>query len=153
LPWLSAKALGMLPEKVVTHLQMTNASQLRPARTICGLVVTPVEDRAGQDQALLRSVHDRIAPVHRWSSLAWSQRQWQDWLSDPRLHHWWIKLNDGVIGWGCLREHSGPEVELDTFGIVPEDIGHGYGGYALTLLTQTAWTLGAHFSFLRPRPN
>lgn len=30
-------------------------------------------------------------------------------------------------------------VEIDTFGLVPEHVGHGYGGYALTLATETAW--------------
>ncbi|MFI6240214.1 GNAT family N-acetyltransferase [Micromonospora sp. NPDC050795] len=55
------------------------------------------------------------------------------------LRHWWIEVNDKLAGWGCLRWHSGPEVELDTFGLRPEYTGHGYGGCALSLLTQAAW--------------
>jgi hypothetical protein len=50
-------------------------------------------------------------------------------------------LDGELAGLGCLRWHPGPEVELDTFGLVPEYIGLGYGGYALTLLTRAAWTL------------
>ncbi|MEU8331989.1 GNAT family N-acetyltransferase [Micromonospora sp. NPDC048839] len=58
-----------------------------------------------------------------------------------RSPHLWIRVNAELVGWGCLRWHPGREVELDTFGLKPECIGHGYGGYALSLLTQAAWTL------------
>ncbi|MFJ2087339.1 GNAT family N-acetyltransferase [Micromonospora chokoriensis] len=128
-------------DKVITHLQMTNSAQLRWARVVEGLVLVPINDPAGVSLPQLREVHDRIASAHRWSSLTWSHRNWVEWLSDPALRHWWIEVNDQLAGWGCLRWHSGPEVELDTFGLMPECIGHGYGGYALALLTQSAWNL------------
>ncbi|MEU8391322.1 GNAT family N-acetyltransferase [Micromonospora sp. NPDC048843] len=89
----------------------------------------------------LREVHDRFALAHRWSSLVWSHWDWIEWLSDPALRHWWIEVNDELAGWGCLRWHSGPEVELDAFGLRPEWTGHGCGGWALSLLTEAAWNL------------
>jgi hypothetical protein len=36
---------------------------------------------------------------------------------------------------------QGGEVEIETFGLVPEFIGKGLGGYALTLGVQRAWNL------------
>lgn len=131
----------MAETKVVTYLQMTSVGQLRPARPVPGVALEPVDDPAGADLQALRSVHDRIAAAHRWSSLGWSQGQWRHWLSDTGLRHWWVTLHGRVIGWGCVREHPGPEMEVDTFGIVPEHIGCGYGGYALTLLISAAWAL------------
>ncbi|MCM0677313.1 GNAT family N-acetyltransferase [Micromonospora phytophila] len=131
----------MHSEKVVTYLQMTSPGQLRWARAVEGLALVPVKDAAGDSLSQLQEVHDRIALAHRWSSLAWSKRNWVDWLSDPALQHWWIHVNDKLAGWGCLRWHSGLEVELDTFGLRPEYIGHGYGGYSLSLLTHAAWNL------------
>jgi GNAT superfamily N-acetyltransferase len=130
-----------LETKVITYLQMTSPDQLNCARLVHGVTVTPVEQPAGCDFAKLRAVHDRIAVAHHWSSLTWSRQQWIDWLDDTTLHHWWIKLHGEAIGWGCLRRHPGPEVELDTFGIVPEHLGHGYGGHALSILTNIAWRL------------
>ncbi|SIM87573.1 GNAT family N-acetyltransferase [Micromonospora cremea] len=131
----------MHSEKLITCLQMTSPGQLRWARAVEGLALVPVKDPAGDSLSQLQEVHDRIALAHRWSSLAWSRQNWVDWLSDPALQHWWIHVNDKLAGWGCLRWHSGPEVELDTFGLRPEYIGHGYGGYSLSLLTHAAWNL------------
>jgi GNAT superfamily N-acetyltransferase len=108
------------------------------------VTLTPVDQPAGRDFIMLRALHDRIAAAHHWSSLTWSKQRWIDWLDDADLHHWWIKLHDDLIGWGCLRRHTGPEVEIDTFGIVPEHIGRGYGGYALSILTDIAWRLHGH---------
>lgn len=34
---------------------------------------------------------------------------------------------------------AGGQVEIDTFGLVPERIGHGVGGHFLTLATRLAW--------------
>ncbi|MDG4762103.1 GNAT family N-acetyltransferase [Micromonospora sp. WMMD710] len=127
--------------KVVTYLEMTGPAQLRWAKAVKGVALVPVEDPVGASLSQVRQVHDRIAAAHRWSSLAWSTQDWVDWLSAPTLRHWWIHVRDEVAGWGCLRRHSGPEVELDTFGLSPEYIGHGYGGYSLSLLTQVAWNL------------
>jgi GNAT superfamily N-acetyltransferase len=130
--------------KVVTYLHMTSPNELTWARPVHGLTVTPVDDPAGRDFTELRAVHDRIAAAHHWSSLRWSRQQWIDWLADTDLHHWWIRLHGAVIGWGCLRRHPGPYVELNTFGIVPEHIGQGYGGYALSMLSGIAWRLDSH---------
>jgi GNAT superfamily N-acetyltransferase len=127
--------------KVIINLHMTSRDQLSWATPVQGLAVTPMDDPTGRDFAELRAVHDRIAAAHHWSSLTWSGQQWIDWLDDETKHHWWIKLHGTVIGWGCLRRHPGPEVELDTFGILPEHIGHGCGGHALSLLTDIAWRL------------
>jgi GNAT superfamily N-acetyltransferase len=37
--------------------------------------------------------------------------------------------------------HPGNEVEIETFGLLPEFVGKGLGGYALTLGIQQAWEL------------
>lgn len=128
-----------LDRETVLHVEMTAVEQLRPARPVRGLELVPIHDPGGSDLALLRSVHDRLAAAHLWSSLAWTEQQWRSWVSDAAVRHWWIRAGDDVIGWGCLRAHPGDEMEIDSFGIVPEAIGHGFGGYALTLLAQIAW--------------
>jgi GNAT superfamily N-acetyltransferase len=40
----------------------------------------------------------------------------------------------------ALGDHW-PEVEIETFGLVPEVVGRGIGGHALTLTLQLAWAL------------
>jgi len=128
-----------LDRQAVTHLEMTAADQLRSARPVHGLELPPIQDPGGSDLTLLRSVHDALAAAHLWSSLAWSEQQWREWVGDAALRHWWIRVGNDTIGWGCLRAHPDDEMEIDSFGIVPDAIGHGYGGYALTLLTRIAW--------------
>lgn len=129
-----------LDQQAVTYLEMTAAGQLRPAKPVAGLTLAPITDPGGPDLALLRSVHDRLAAAHVWSSLAWSEPHWRDWVGNAALRHWWIRAGDETVGWACLRAHEGDEMEIDSFGVVPEAIGHGYGGYALTLLTRIAWS-------------
>lgn len=50
-----------------------------------------------------------------------------------------IQRHGTDIGWGCLRQRSAGEVEIDSFGLLPALIGRGCGGHALTLLARQAW--------------
>lgn len=127
--------------KVVTFLDMTSPDQLRPARTVPGLHLVAVEEPI-VEILTIRTLHDDIAGPHGWSSLDWDEEQWRRWLADPALHHWYVEVAGERIGWACLRTRDG-EVEIDSFGLRPDVIGRGYGGAALSALTELAWRLQA----------
>ena len=122
----------------VTYLQMPDPSQLQPAETVEGLELRRVDD-ALAEAAILRELHDRIACAHHWSSLQWSDERWRTWLQGEGQRHWFIEEAGRRIGWASLQAHAEGDVEIDNFGLVPEALGRGRGGAALTLLTREAW--------------
>lgn len=127
--------------KVVTFLEMTSPHELRPARVVPGLRLVAVADPV-VEMPTIRALHDDIARPHGWSSLDWDEEQWRRWLADPALHHWYVEVAGERIGWACLRSRDG-EVEINSFGLRPDALGRGYGGAALSALTEVAWQLHA----------
>lgn len=131
----------MIVEQTITYLQMLDRQQLRPARPLTGLELIPVQDPPGADASVLRALRDQIATPHHWSSLFWSTDRWHEWLATPGQRHWYVVFRRERIGWCCLQAHGATEIEIDNFGLVPEMVGQGYGGAALTQLARLAWDL------------
>ncbi|MCM3882622.1 GNAT family N-acetyltransferase [Frankia sp. R82] len=122
---------------MITYVEMTSRCQLRPAP------VNPLVafELLQPGSPLVRSATLRVGSPHRWPSLTWSDGQWAARLADP-WRHWWIIRWDGeVAGIAEVRVHVPDEVEIATFGLVPEFVGSGFGGYALTLTTEAAWSI------------
>jgi RimJ/RimL family protein N-acetyltransferase len=59
---------------------------------------------------------------------------------------WLLTMDDEPVGVVCYDPHPGADVEIKTFGLVPEFTGKGLGGYALTLAIRLGWELtpGTH---------
>ena len=106
----------MLVDQVVTYLAMTSPDQLRPGR------LPPVAvdlRRQTPPEGAVRAVVDRIARPHHWSSLSWSEVQWEQYLNYPHVHHWIAWVADQEAGLISLRSLPHREVEIDTFGPQP----------------------------------
>ena len=124
---------------VVTYLEMTAAEQLRPS----SFPPEAIELRPERDTFLIRSIHDRVAAPHHWSSLKWSDDHWRTQLARPDLHHWIAWVDDEPCGLLVLRTPTNGDYEIDTFGLVPEWVGRRFGGPFLTLAVRIAWDKGA----------
>lgn len=74
---------------------------------------------------------------------SWGGRQWQAYLDRPHLRHWVALLNGEPIGLLSLDMPPGGDVEVDTFGLLPDYLGRGLGGHLLTLGTRLAWDAAA----------
>jgi GNAT superfamily N-acetyltransferase len=128
----------VLVDQVVTYLAMTSPDQLRPGR------LPPVAvdlRRQTPPEGAVRAVVDRIARPHHWSSLSWSEVQWEQYLNYPHVHHWIAWVADQEAGLISLRSLPHREVEIDTFGLVPEYVGRGFGGHLLSMAVRLAWDL------------
>lgn len=129
----------MLVDQTVTYLEMTSPDQLNPGRVPpTEITLDSVDARA---LPLIRSTHDRIGTPHHWTGLDWSTQQWLDALSGASLRSWIARVGEEVAGLLQLEVHPGPEVEISTFGLVPEFVGRGFGGHFLTLAIQLAWNI------------
>ncbi|MEV4429421.1 GNAT family N-acetyltransferase [Streptomyces sp. R-07] len=60
-------------------------------------------------------------------------------LARPLRQFWLITLENETAGVASIEPQPGGDVEITTFGLLPEYIGKGLGGPALTLTIQQAW--------------
>ena len=70
---------------------------------------------------------------------AWSDRQWEQWLSSPGVQPWLARVDGKVAGMVELELQPGGDVGIVVFGLVPEFVGKGFGGHLLTVGTRLAW--------------
>jgi GNAT superfamily N-acetyltransferase len=142
-----------MPE-VVTYLEMRSSDELNAAPSIPEVSL----ERAHAGSPLIRELTERVGRPCGWRTVSWSDQKWAEFLANPDVQAWLITHEDGPAG----RQHlgitmyqlhpaaevrtpaevkTGAEVQLTHFGLVPELIGRGLGGYALTVAIRTAWTL------------
>jgi RimJ/RimL family protein N-acetyltransferase len=129
---------AMLVEEIVTYLEMTSPGQLVPGRRPPAPIQMERHDHTSLP--LLRWTYARIGAPHGWVTRpAWSDAQWQEWLSRPGVQPWIARVDGEVAGMVELELLPGSEVGIVIFGLVPELVGKDFGGHLLTLGTRLAW--------------
>ncbi len=123
--------------EVVTYLEMTAPHQLRPARPAAADVDLL---RVGPDltESYARAAN-RVAAPHGWTSLDWSPARWDAFFAWYDLRAWLIRANGEPVGVLAMAGQPDGNVEILTFGLVPEMVGQGVGGHALTMSVRIAW--------------
>lgn len=124
----------------ITHLEMTDPAQLRPA---AAPKVEATLVRAGRPAPeLSRFFYRAVGGDWYWlDRLDWTYDQWLGWVSAPG-HELWSAWVDGVpAGYVELdRSSGGPgSVEIAYFGLLPGFAGLGLGGWLLTRALERAW--------------
>ncbi|MBV6701880.1 GNAT family N-acetyltransferase [Kitasatospora aureofaciens] len=123
-------------ETIVTYLEMTDPADLRPSPEVPALALL----RADGSSSAVQDVQARVGAPHGWRSTARTAGDWAAHLSEHPRRQYWLVTHDGEpAGVANLEPHPGGDVEITTFGLVPEHVGRGLGGYALTLALRQAW--------------
>jgi hypothetical protein len=122
--------------EIVTYVEMTALDQLNPAAPVPGLVLEPLR----RDSPLVMDVQARIGAPYGWRSATRTEEEWRAWLAEaPERTFWLLSFEGEPAGMVSYDLHPGGEVEIETFGLLPEFVGKGLGGYALTLGIRRAW--------------
>ena len=116
-----------------TYLEMTSVIQLHPSQSSQSVVLAPIR---GQ---VVRQLTMAVGRDFGWPSQRWNDREWDDYLAVPPMKHWMGMVESKPIGILSLNLVQAPEVELDAFGLLPDQIGHGLGGPFLTEAVRLAW--------------
>jgi GNAT superfamily N-acetyltransferase len=125
-------------KEIVTFVEMTVQGQLSPAAPVPGLTLEPVDRRS----PLVPDIQARIGAPYGWKSASRTEREWDAWFAEhPGRTFWLLSFEGKPAGIVAYAFHPGEEVEIETFGLLPEFIGKGLGGFALTLVVQRAWEL------------
>lgn len=124
----------------VTHLELTAPDQLRPAAKVDGfstrLVFPPVP-------GFNRRCYETIGKQWHWRDrLPWTDDDWARWLATPGVRTWEF-LHEGRpgVGYAELATDLAGNTEIVYFGLMPEFVGRGMGGAALTEIVDVAWSL------------
>ncbi|GAA3387031.1 GNAT family N-acetyltransferase [Cryptosporangium minutisporangium] len=127
-----------------TYLEMTSPDELVPGRPVEDLTVTPIDDQP----ELIKDLERRIGAPYGWKSANRPDEEWVALLADPLRRRWAVRHRGEPVGLVELAPRADPgegqsdtEAEIVTFGLVPEAVGKGLGGYALTLALRLAWEL------------
>ena len=122
----------------MTYVEMTVRDQLDPAAPVPGLVLQALE----RDSPLIPEILARVGAAYGWKSAGRTAEEWRVWFAaSPRRMFGLLSFEGEPAGIVAYDPHPGDEVEIKSFGLLPEFIGKGLGGYALTLGIERAWEL------------
>jgi GNAT superfamily N-acetyltransferase len=125
----------------VTYLEMTARAQLNQAAVVPGLSLEPLD--RDRDSPLIAGLLSRIGAPYGWKPAQLAEEEWPAWFGRCQARMFWLlSLQGEPAGMTAYDLHFADDVEIETFGLLPEFVGKGLGGYALTLAVQRAWELG-----------
>ncbi|KAB2376426.1 GNAT family N-acetyltransferase [Actinomadura montaniterrae] len=123
--------------ETVTYVEMTDRAQLVAADPVPGLTL----DALDRTSPLVPDVLARVGAPYGWKSSRRTPAEWQTWQAEnPRRTFGLLTFESDPAGIVAYDPHD-HEVEIKSFGLLPDFVGKGLGGYALTLGIQHAWAL------------
>jgi RimJ/RimL family protein N-acetyltransferase len=128
-------------DKAITYLEMTSLGGLCAAPVVPGLALLHIDCCS----PLLRSMPTRVGEAYSWPGASRTQDEWDsEILAHPLREYWLITQvthERDAAGVAYLEPQPGGNVEIVAFGLLPEYVGKGLGGYALTLALRQAWAV------------
>ncbi|WP_428312428.1 GNAT family N-acetyltransferase [Hydrocarboniphaga sp.] len=126
----------------ITYLQMRSPDELRAAPPPR---VADVQLRRAEVPcpAFSRFLYTAVGGDWYWRDrLGWTQTQWREYLERPGVHTWLLSVRGTPAGYVEL-ERQQQDVEIAYFGLLPEFIGQGLGGWLLSEAIRHAWEMDA----------
>jgi ribosomal protein S18 acetylase RimI-like enzyme len=122
----------------VYYLEMTDPGQLRPARRPDAEV--EVKQARVVCPELNRFLYTAVGGHWYWlDRLSWTYERWRAYLDRPELETWLATVGGTPAGYCELETQPGANIEIAYFGLLPQFLGRGVGGYLLTAAVQRAW--------------
>lgn len=124
----------------IHYLHMESFESFLPATPVAGLCLRVVDPPAG---AVNRRFYHEVGGPWQWTQCAeWSEERWTTYLESNSITTLVLVKDGDEIGYSELINRDG-DVEILSFGLLPEFIGKGLGSASLDLVIRYAWTLGA----------
>lgn len=128
-------------EVVRTYLEMRSPGDLRPAREPAD--APRLEHVEECPASFFRYLYAEVGRAYHWTDrLSWTDERVRAHLSEPGVSLWLLSSRAAPAGYFELRRHQDRSVEVAYFGLLPEFLGRGWGGYLLTLAVRSAWATG-----------
>ncbi|WP_299573321.1 GNAT family N-acetyltransferase [uncultured Shewanella sp.] len=128
-----------MSDVTIFHLEMNSADQLKAKTDAKGLTVTKAEVAQYEFN---RFLYQFVGAAWEWTDkLAWTDKQWQDYSQDSKLHLYVAYFEGSPAGYFELQQQDNGTVEIMYFGLGVRFIGKGMGGYLLSQAIEQAWSL------------
>lgn len=126
----------MTVEVTTYFLEMASRAELKIKPSTLPVEVNQVELPVPE---LNRFFYTTVGRDWYWvDRLGWSYAQWQAWADRPELQTWVLYVQGTPAGYFEL-EKQGTTVNLAYFGLLPQFVGKGLGGYFLCVAVEKAW--------------
>ena len=123
-----------------TYLEMRSPDDLRSTPTPQD--PPRLERVEGCPSSFFRYLYAEVGKAYHWRDrLSWTDAQVHSHLADPAISLWLLTSGAAPAGYFELRVHPDRSVEIAYFGLLPEYLGRGWGGYLLTRAIEAAWAL------------
>lgn len=134
-------AATMKPIEVTTwSLEMTDRIELKPGRQPEGDVQVMRAEIVSPE--LNRFLYTAVGGDWYWvDRLSWSHQRWQEWLDRPGVETWLLWVRGTPAGHFVLEHDGESSVEITYFGLIPQFVGKGLGGYLLGEALDQGWSL------------
>lgn len=125
-----------------TYLQMTDPAQLRTsAHRPAGVRLEAVADCPPE---FYRFLYGAVGREYHWRDrLGWDDGAIRAWLARPDVFLRVLYREGAPAGYYELARHGDGSVEIVYFGLLPGQLGQGFGRYLLEEAVREAWGLGA----------
>ena len=124
----------------VHYLEMTNPAQLNAKPAVSDLSIAEAKLR---EFRFNRYLYQLVGDRWQWhDKLSWSDEQWQHYAHTDSLRTWVAYHQGSIAGYYELKQLSPGTIEIAYFGLAPDFIGKGFGGYLLSHAIASAWAWG-----------
>ncbi len=87
-------------------------------------------------------LYQYVGAMWQWTDkLALSDQAWRDYVENPQLRTWVGYFRGSIAGYFELHADSSGDTEIMYFGLAPDFIGKGFGGYFLSQAIKNAWAI------------
>jgi len=125
-----------MTDEITYYLEMTSADQLKEKSCPDGFEIQEVKDK---DYKFNQELYKKVGAQWGWTDrLTWSDSDWQSYVESNDLRTWAAYLESNIAGYFELDKQQ-DDVEIVYFGLLPDYINNGFGGYMLSHATQSAW--------------
>jgi len=123
-------------------LEMANPGDLRAKYVdYPGLQIERMETKCPEFNKFL---HTLVGYDYRWGGKTdWGKDDWYRYVNRDELETWVAYVSGTPAGYFELGKRPEGDVQILSFGLLPQFIGKGIGGHLLTKAIERAWELGA----------
>ena len=133
----------MARQAVRTYLEMRDRSDLSPADAPSADVT--LDREAHCDPHFWRHLYAEVGRDYHWvDRLSWTDDDIAQYLDDPALELWVLRVKEEPAGYFELRRDEDGAFEIAYFGLLPGFTGQGLGKFMLTKAVERAWDHGAN---------
>ncbi|MCP4326370.1 MAG: GNAT family N-acetyltransferase [Psychromonas sp.] len=124
---------------IIYYLEMNSADELNNKEDSLGLVITEAQIN---EFRLNKFLYQLVGEQWQWhDKLTQSDEQWKQYVEDKNLRTWVAYSQGSIAGYFELKSDGSGCTEIAYFGLAPNFIGRGFGGYMLSQAISKAWTI------------